>query len=55
MMWLLVAAKAFIKFQGEINAWYGILRDAVNKLAMAGKILVMCQSAYSSVIHRRFD
>jgi hypothetical protein len=39
MMWLLVAAKAFLKFQGEINAWYGVLRDAINKLAMAGKMV----------------
>jgi hypothetical protein len=55
MMWLLVAAKAFLKFQGEINALYGVLRDAVNKLAMAGKVLVARQSNRSSIIHRRLD
>jgi len=35
----LVAAKAFLKFQAEINEHYDILRDVVNKLGVAGTYL----------------
>jgi DNA mismatch repair ATPase MutS len=31
-----VATKAFSKFQAEINGYYDILRDVVNKLGVAG-------------------
>lgn len=31
-----VATKAFSKFQAEVNGYYDILRDVVNKLGVAG-------------------
>lgn len=46
-----VSVKAFEKFQAEINAEYGLLRDAVNKLAVADALaslaLVATEDGYT--------